>query len=325
MPFSKSPPCQRTIRMRSGLIENLRTSRAKDPTTSTSPTLAPAANPVPVTADRTVTVPPPSPPTDTIRSTHLAHLARLPCLAQCPARRPACPSTATPEPPLSPKPTLTLLIYPTYTVHVHSSHPSAWGRHKSVLTDDLLVTSQNAEGHREHLTLVLDPLDKYCVIISPSKCVFGWRPLLSKVKDIRDFFLQTSKCQFQRSFDLGNCHRRFPLNCADFIPRLAIVLSGPKGPIELIGEVLITFERIKASLADISLLTHPASVAPPPLMIEVSTAAVGSVHQQRLADAAAAAAAASSSPPLLLLFLNSSHRSTHSFLSSFPSRLYHKQ
>nr|VZI15310.1 unnamed protein product [Spirometra erinaceieuropaei] len=37
--------------------------------------------------------------------------------------------------------------------------------------DDLLVTSRNEEEHKEHLALVFDRLDKFNVVINPSKCV----------------------------------------------------------------------------------------------------------------------------------------------------------
>nr|VZI28184.1 unnamed protein product [Spirometra erinaceieuropaei] len=39
--------------------------------------------------------------------------------------------------------------------------------------DDLLVASQNEEEHKEHLALVFDRLDKFGVVINPSKCVLG--------------------------------------------------------------------------------------------------------------------------------------------------------
>ncbi|BHF62972.1 hypothetical protein SprV_0200596100 [Sparganum proliferum] len=39
--------------------------------------------------------------------------------------------------------------------------------------DDLLVASRNEEEHKEHLALVFDRLDKFGVVINPSKCVLG--------------------------------------------------------------------------------------------------------------------------------------------------------
>ncbi|BHF68484.1 hypothetical protein SprV_0301151900 [Sparganum proliferum] len=57
----------------------------------------------------------------------------------------------------------------------------------------------------------------------------------------------------------------------------------PKGPLELTGEALTAFERIKNSLADATLLTHPAPEAQLSLMVDASTVAVGAVLQQHLA------------------------------------------
>nr|VZI36818.1 unnamed protein product [Spirometra erinaceieuropaei] len=58
------------------------------------------------------------------------------------------------------------------------------------------------------------------------------------------------------------------------------MLSGPKGPLELTGKALTAFERIKNSLADATLLTHPAPETQLSLMVDASTVAVGAVLQQ---------------------------------------------
>ncbi|BHF73790.1 hypothetical protein SprV_0401687300 [Sparganum proliferum] len=148
--------------------------------------------------------------------------------------------------------------------------------------DDLLVASRNAEEHKEHLALVFDRLDQFGVVINPSKCVLGvpsldflghhvdaqgLRPLSSKVEAIRDFPLPTSKRQLQRFLGMVNFYRRFLPNCADLMLPLTNILSVPKGPLELTGEALTAFERIKNSLADATLLTHPAPEAQLSLML----------------------------------------------------------
>ncbi|BHF58520.1 hypothetical protein SprV_0100147200 [Sparganum proliferum] len=150
-----------------------------------------------------------------------------------------------------------------------------------VYIDDLLVASRNAEEHKEHLALVFDRLDQFGVVINPSKCVLGvpsldflghhvdaqgLRPLSSKVEAIRDFPLPTSKRHLQRFLGMVNFYRRFLPNCADLMLPLTNMLSGPKGPLELTGEALTAFERIKNSLADATLLTHPAPEAQLSLM-----------------------------------------------------------
>ncbi|BHF70007.1 hypothetical protein SprV_0301305600 [Sparganum proliferum] len=148
--------------------------------------------------------------------------------------------------------------------------------------DDLLVASRNAEEHKEHLALVFDRLDQFGVVINPSKCVLGvpsldflghhvdaqgLRPLSSKVEAIRDFPLPTSKRQLQRFLGMVNFYRRFLPNCADLMLPLTNMLSVPKGSLELTGEALTAFERIKNSLADATLLTHPAPEAQLSLML----------------------------------------------------------
>ncbi|BHF61467.1 hypothetical protein SprV_0100444100 [Sparganum proliferum] len=164
--------------------------------------------------------------------------------------------------------------------------------------DDLLVASRNEEEHKEHLALVFDRLDKFGVVINPSKCVLGvpsleflghqvdsegLRPLPSKVDAVRNFPPPTSKRQLQRFLGMVSFYRRFLPNCADRMLPLTNMLSGPKGPLELTGEALTAFERIKNSLADATSLTHPAPEAQLSLMVDASTVAVGAVLQQHLA------------------------------------------
>nr|VZI15886.1 unnamed protein product [Spirometra erinaceieuropaei] len=164
--------------------------------------------------------------------------------------------------------------------------------------DDLLVASRNDEVHKEHVTLVFDCLDKFGVVINPSKCVLavpsleflghhvdseGLRPLPSKFKAIRDFPPPTSKRQLQRFLGMVNFYHRFLPYCADLMLPLTNMLSGHKGPLELTGEALTAFERIKNLLADATLLTHPAHEAQLSLMVDVSTVAVGAILHKHLA------------------------------------------
>nr|VZI27045.1 unnamed protein product [Spirometra erinaceieuropaei] len=165
--------------------------------------------------------------------------------------------------------------------------------------NDLLLASRNAEEHKEHLALVFHRLDQFGVVLNPSKCVLGvpsldflghrvdaqgLRPLSSEVEAIRDFPPPTSKRQLQRFLGMVNFYRRFLPNCADLMLPLTNLLSGPKGPLELRGHALTAFERIKTSLADATLLTHPAPETPSSLMVDASTVAVGAVLQQQIND-----------------------------------------
>ncbi|BHF59506.1 hypothetical protein SprV_0100246500 [Sparganum proliferum] len=136
--------------------------------------------------------------------------------------------------------------------------------------DDLLVASRNAEEHKEHLALVFDRLDQFGVVIN--------------VEAIRDIPPPTSKRRLQRFLGMVNFYRRFLPNCADLMLPLTNLLSGPKGPLELRGHALTAFERIKTSLTDATLLTHPAPEASLSLMVDASTVAVGAVLQQHIND-----------------------------------------
>ncbi|BHF84718.1 hypothetical protein SprV_0902786900 [Sparganum proliferum] len=165
-------------------------------------------------------------------------------------------------------------------------------------TDDLLVASRNEEEHKEHFALVFDRLDNFGVVTNTTKCVLDvpsleflghqidsecLPPLPSNVETVRNFPPPTSKRQLQRFLGMVNFYRRFQPNCAGLMLPLTNMLSGPKGPLELTGEALTAFERIKNSLADATLLTYPAPEAQLSLMVDAPTVAVGAVLQQHLA------------------------------------------
>nr|VZI43906.1 unnamed protein product [Spirometra erinaceieuropaei] len=81
---------------------------------------------------------------------------------------------------------------------------------------------------------------------------------ISTVKDSRDFPPPTPKRQLQRFLDVVTFYRQFLSNCADLMLPLINMLSDPKGPLELTDGTLTVFQRIKALLADATLLTNPA-------------------------------------------------------------------
>nr|VZI08247.1 unnamed protein product [Spirometra erinaceieuropaei] len=158
-----------------------------------------------------------------------------------------------------------------------------------VYIDDVLVASRDVEEHLQHLTLLFDRFQQFGVTLHPAKCVLGAtsfeflghlidsngiRPLPSKVAAIRDSPPPTSNRQLQRFIGMVNFYRRLLPNCADLMLPLTNMLSGPKGPFELTGEALTAFERIRNSLADATLLTHPAPEAQLSLMVDASTVAL---------------------------------------------------
>nr|VZI18007.1 unnamed protein product [Spirometra erinaceieuropaei] len=167
-----------------------------------------------------------------------------------------------------------------------------------VYIDDLLVASRNEEEHKDHRAFVFDRLEKFGIVINPSKCVLSMpslefrgnqvdserlRPLPSKVEAYRNFPLPIFKRLLQRFLGMVNFYRRFLPNCADLMLQFNSMLSGPKGPLKLTGEALTAFEIIKNSLDEATLLTHPATEAQLSLMENASTVVVGAVLQQHLA------------------------------------------
>ncbi|BHF78214.1 hypothetical protein SprV_0602132600 [Sparganum proliferum] len=80
-----------------------------------------------------------------------------------------------------------------------------------------------------------------------------------------------------------NFYRRFLPHCADTILPFTSLLSGPKGSFELSADALTAFDKVKAVLADVTLLTYSSPDAPISLMVDAFNVAVGSVPQQHLA------------------------------------------
>nr|VZI01415.1 unnamed protein product [Spirometra erinaceieuropaei] len=97
--------------------------------------------------------------------------------------------------------------------------------------DDFLVVSRNEEEHKEHFPLVFDRLDKFGVVVNPSKCVLGVPSLKflgRQVEAVRDFPPPTSKRQLQRFLGMVNFYRRFLPDCAGLMLPLTNMLSDPK-------------------------------------------------------------------------------------------------
>nr|VZI26399.1 unnamed protein product [Spirometra erinaceieuropaei] len=161
---------------------------------------------------------------------------------------------------------------------------------------DLLVASQNAGEHKEHLTLVLDHHGKYGVVINPSNCALVCLPLnflaIMLTQKVCVLFPPRSKplmiFLYQPLKSAATFYRHgqllLPVHTEIYQPMLPLtnMPSGPKGSLKLIGDELTAFEKIKAHLADAAFLKQAALEAPLSLMVDASTAAVGAVLQQNL-------------------------------------------
>nr|VZI10406.1 unnamed protein product [Spirometra erinaceieuropaei] len=106
----------------------------------------------------------------------------------------------------------------------------------------------------------------------------GIHPPRSKVTSIRDFPPPSFKRQLQRILGMVTFYRRFIPHCAGtMLPPTSLLLVS-KGSFELSADPLTAFDKVKAALADATLLTHFSPEAP-----ISSNVAVGAVLQQHLA------------------------------------------
>ena len=167
--------------------------------------------------------------------------------------------------------------------------------------DDLLVASDTAEEHEQHLEILFSRLSQYGVIINPIKCEFGVssltflghvinahgiKPLADKVSVIQDFPVPDSLRKLREFLGLVNFYRRFIPHCADIIQPLTDLLKTKmkNQAITLHSAALTAFNAVKTALAHATLLVHPRSTAPICLMVDASEAAVGGVLQQLVND-----------------------------------------
>ena len=164
--------------------------------------------------------------------------------------------------------------------------------------DDILIASPNPEEHRYHLRLVLERLNEYGILINPQKCEFGVQslnflghrvdstgihPLEEKVQVIRDFPLPTTQRKLREFLGLVNFYHRFVPNCAGILQPLNALLSGPKDRSKTLvwtDTASSAFEKIKDTLANTTLLSHPKPGALTCIMTDASDTAVGAVLQQ---------------------------------------------
>ena len=161
-------------------------------------------------------------------------------------------------------------------------------------TDDVLIASSSYDEHVQHLQMVLERIQKYGVVINPSKCEFGvnslvtrWtkgiQPLQEKVFAIKNFPLPNTRKQLREFLGLVNFYHRFVQNCAKILQPLNKLLSTTKDDkvqLQLNDDATAAFSAIKEALASATLLFHPKQDAPTSIMTDASSFAVGAVLQQ---------------------------------------------
>jgi cleavage and polyadenylation specificity factor subunit 1 len=168
--------------------------------------------------------------------------------------------------------------------------------------DDILVYSTSPQEHEQHLRTIFTTLEKYGILLNPSKCIFrvpeisflgykissaGSPPLPERIAYLQSCPPKTIG-QLRRFLRMLNFYRRFLPNAASLQAPLHDVLSGPKvkssHPIPWTAALDKAFEECKASLSQAMLLAHPDSASTLAFVTDASTTAMGAVLQQRAQD-----------------------------------------
>ena len=168
--------------------------------------------------------------------------------------------------------------------------------------DDVLVASASLEEHQEHLRSVLERFKEHGIVVNPDKCEFGVsqltflghlvdsrgiRPLPDKVQTLVDYPLPTTRRKLREFLGLVNFYHRFLPNCACIVSPLNKLLGTSVGENkELVWseDATAAFNKIKDTLADATLLTHPKPGAPLVIATDASDVAVGAVLQQYIGN-----------------------------------------
>jgi hypothetical protein len=167
--------------------------------------------------------------------------------------------------------------------------------------DDILVFSQSLE---EHLRTLFNQLQRYGIIINPPKCVFraaevtclsyqmsakGSQPLDERETDLQRCQPPKTAGQLRRFLGMVNLYRQILPHAAATKSPLHDVLSGPRvkgsDPITWTSELLKGLDECKERLSWATLLTHTDPSAPPAIVTDASTPAMGAVIQQHVNDA----------------------------------------
>ena len=109
-----------------------------------------------------------------------------------------------------------------------------------VYINDVLIASNNAEEHKQHLQLVLNRFQEYGVVINPSKCQYGITqlnflghsvnsqgicPLPEKVQAIQDFPQPKNQRKLREFLGLINFYHHFIPHCAHELQPLHKLLT----------------------------------------------------------------------------------------------------
>lgn len=171
-----------------------------------------------------------------------------------------------------------------------------------VYIDDILVASESADQHLEHLRMVFERLCQYGILINSSKCVFGQNKVLflghevsaegikptdEKFSAIRNFTKPNNTQQLRRFLGMLNFYRSFIPKAAELQAPLHDLLKGKQKkqqPITWTDVAVKAFESCKEILAEATFLSHPLPSAQLILSTDASDFAVGASLQQKNND-----------------------------------------
>ncbi|GBN42487.1 Retrovirus-related Pol polyprotein from transposon 17.6 [Araneus ventricosus] len=146
--------------------------------------------------------------------------------------------------------------------------------------DDILVFSKDKTEHTQHLEQIFKRFVELGIIINESKCEFGKPqvdflghtinsegilPMCTKVKAIQEFPKPETVNQLRSFLGMVNFYHRFIPKIAEILSPLNAYLVGwekkDKTKIKWNPETDASFDKIKMSLADATLLSHPLTDA----------------------------------------------------------------
>ena len=170
-----------------------------------------------------------------------------------------------------------------------------------VYIDDVLIASDSAEQHIEHLNALFTRLNEYGITVNASKCELGKheltflghkvngegiRPLEDKVQAIIVYPLPDTYTQLRRVLGMINYYHRFVNNCATIMAPLNDILTqkhkSEKARITWTENAEQSFLEIKKALSESTLLVHPTLDGPTVVITDASSTAVGGILQQEI-------------------------------------------
>lgn len=165
--------------------------------------------------------------------------------------------------------------------------------------DDILIASKDEDEHYNHLSSLFDRLRLYGIKININKCILGQHeisflghtisndgiaPLSSKVQPILDFPLPKSLMQLRRFLGMINFYHRFLPNAANLQLPLNTALQGyskkDNSTITWTPAMTMSFNKLKQTLAQRSILAHPVTDAVLSISADASDKAIGGTVQQ---------------------------------------------